>query len=274
MGYSIDIGNLIPCLYKNSLNKKPKDFLPWVFYNLNKHISFDKVFFATLDKNKNFLPNFPHFGEDFTYTNTSKFFKITIKNANSNTYQQILLFNNTEFSNQDKLILNLIFPSIVASFTNCIWKDALTYDTNHTVEYALIDRKNNSCYASNNFTKSMRKHLVNDNSLTSNRSLSGGRGVIASLDLGNTILNIKPHSFYLGVFIAIIYPKTQFDKLTNRQQQVVKLLLDNKTYKEIAQCLEITPNTVVKHINAIYPKLGIQKSYEIKKFKDVINFYP
>jgi hypothetical protein len=176
MGYSIDIGNLIPCLYKNSLNKKPKDFLPWVFYNLNKHISFDKVFFATLDKNKNFLPNFPHFGENFQYLILPNFFKITIKNVNSNTYQQMTVFKDIGFSNQDKLILNLIFPSIVASFANCIWKDALTYDTNHTVEYALIDRKNNSCYASDNFTKSIRKHLVNDNSLMSNKPLSEGGG--------------------------------------------------------------------------------------------------
>jgi DNA-binding CsgD family transcriptional regulator len=76
------------------------------------------------------------------------------------------------------------------------------------------------------------------------------------------------------VFIAIIYPKTQFDKLTNRQQQVAKLLLDNKTYKEIAQFLNISPNTVVKHINAIYPKLEVKKSHEIRRFKDVINFYP
>lgn len=56
----------------------------------------------------------------------------------------------------------------------------------------------------------------------------------------------------------------KFD-LSNREFQVVELLVDGKSYKEIAEELFISLNTVKTHINNIYPKLGVSRRHEIVK---------
>ncbi len=56
----------------------------------------------------------------------------------------------------------------------------------------------------------------------------------------------------------------KFD-LSNREAQVVELLVDGKSYKEIAEELFISLNTVKTHIKNIYPKLGVSSRHEIVK---------
>jgi predicted ATPase/DNA-binding CsgD family transcriptional regulator len=48
------------------------------------------------------------------------------------------------------------------------------------------------------------------------------------------------------------------DGLTSRQQDVVRLLADGLTNKEIAQALGVTPKTAMHHAAAIYQKLGVR----------------
>ncbi len=48
-----------------------------------------------------------------------------------------------------------------------------------------------------------------------------------------------------------------FDSLTPREREVLDLVARGLTNKEIAQTLIITPNTVKRHLKAIFGKLGI-----------------
>jgi DNA-binding CsgD family transcriptional regulator len=54
--------------------------------------------------------------------------------------------------------------------------------------------------------------------------------------------------------------------LTDRQKQVSKLLNNGMTYKEIAIVIGISRHTVVKHVNAIFDRLSIKKSAQLRNF--------
>ena len=58
-----------------------------------------------------------------------------------------------------------------------------------------------------------------------------------------------------------------FDKhnLTERQAEVAKLLLTGLSYKEIAQKLTISIDTLNSHVKALYPKLGVNSRAELMK---------
>ena len=45
--------------------------------------------------------------------------------------------------------------------------------------------------------------------------------------------------------------------LTPRERQILAWVADGKTNKEIARILWITPNTVRKHLENVYDKLGV-----------------
>jgi DNA-binding CsgD family transcriptional regulator len=45
--------------------------------------------------------------------------------------------------------------------------------------------------------------------------------------------------------------------LTKREKEIVNLIADGKSNKEIAQILNVSVHTVEKHLNNIYKKLGV-----------------
>lgn len=66
-------------------------------------------------------------------------------------------------------------------------------------------------------------------------------------------------------------PSNEIDVLTNREREIVELLCKNYTYKEIAEQLYISRETVKKHIKNIYEKLHVQDKFEaIQKLKSNI----
>lgn len=58
-----------------------------------------------------------------------------------------------------------------------------------------------------------------------------------------------------------IKPETQVSKdeysLTDREKEVLELLVEGQEYKEIAQAMHVSPNTVRNHIAKIYRKLHV-----------------
>jgi len=50
--------------------------------------------------------------------------------------------------------------------------------------------------------------------------------------------------------------------LTPRERQVLQLLSKGFTYKEISEPMEVSPETVKKHLKNIYRKLKVQNKIE------------
>jgi DNA-binding NarL/FixJ family response regulator len=67
-------------------------------------------------------------------------------------------------------------------------------------------------------------------------------------------------------------PKSGSDKLTAKEEQIVKGLVDGLSYKMIAARLGLSIDTVRFHIRNIYAKLGVNSKTEVvsKSFKGEI----
>jgi DNA-binding NarL/FixJ family response regulator len=61
-----------------------------------------------------------------------------------------------------------------------------------------------------------------------------------------------------------ITEKLEEFKLTPRQVEILKMLYEGKSYKQIAEECTISMDTLNTHIKAIYPKLNIKSRREIK----------
>jgi DNA-binding NarL/FixJ family response regulator len=65
--------------------------------------------------------------------------------------------------------------------------------------------------------------------------------------------------------------KTDLDKLSNTELNILKLVSDGKTNQEIANELFISVHTVKKHISNVFRKLNLTSRSETRKYKDHIN---
>jgi DNA-binding NarL/FixJ family response regulator len=63
-------------------------------------------------------------------------------------------------------------------------------------------------------------------------------------------------------FHHIQQPRSDMEKLTPREQEILALLAEGYLYKEIGDRLDITLNTVKRHLHAIYEKLHVQSRTE------------
>jgi len=97
--------------------------------------------------------------------------------------------------------------------------------------------------------KSLLEHLLRE------AATSGLSGTVEKEV--HSILAIIKHKERLTVLIT--YSVAQLGTLSKREKQIVKLALEEKTKKEIAKELHITPNTVAAHFQRIYKKLGIAR---------------
>jgi len=98
---------------------------------------------------------------------------------------------------------------------------------------------------------------------------SGGREVVAA------IRQVYEEGAFLepGVARHLLrdYAKSDDEKatvpsLTEREQQVLKLVVEGKSNKEIARTLVISPKTVSVHRSNIMSKLGVHNSIELVRF--------
>ena len=55
------------------------------------------------------------------------------------------------------------------------------------------------------------------------------------------------------------------DQLTNQEQNILNLILENKTNKQIADALFVSISTVKTHVNNIFKKLNVQSREAVKE---------
>lgn len=70
----------------------------------------------------------------------------------------------------------------------------------------------------------------------------------------------------VGSFIQNIQPKPSPDKLTLRQREVLQLLAEGRSMKEVAFMLNVTPRTVAFHKYAMMEHLRLKTSAELIRF--------
>ncbi len=74
---------------------------------------------------------------------------------------------------------------------------------------------------------------------------------------------VREYDILGGPSVAEAPPALPLDKLTAREAEVLELLLEKKTRKEIAEALFVTENTIKKHTAHIYEKLGVANRTEL-----------
>lgn len=81
---------------------------------------------------------------------------------------------------------------------------------------------------------------------------------ILQLYRGETPLSTEITQRIMGSFKA----QRRSDNLSEREQEVYRLLCEGKNYREIASALFVSQNTVRFHLKNIYKKLGVKSRHE------------
>jgi len=53
------------------------------------------------------------------------------------------------------------------------------------------------------------------------------------------------------------------DKLTKRQNDVVRLYALLGSYKEVAKCMELSPQTIKNHMDSVHKRLDVRSAVEV-----------
>jgi DNA-binding NarL/FixJ family response regulator len=70
----------------------------------------------------------------------------------------------------------------------------------------------------------------------------------------------------VSVFISRAKSRVQHEPLTSRQREVLQLLAEGKSMKEVADVLDITPRTVAFHKYSMMEHLGITRNSELVRY--------
>ena len=84
-----------------------------------------------------------------------------------------------------------------------------------------------------------------------------------SLEVGASAKKLNNKNEYETVYFNTYSQKLLTDGLSNRERDIIRLLVLNKTSKEIADKLNISPNTVDTHRRNILKKLNISSTGEL-----------
>jgi DNA-binding CsgD family transcriptional regulator len=90
---------------------------------------------------------------------------------------------------------------------------------------------------------------------------------LAAADRCYTELGATPYRQHLHPLRAALTDAAPaHPQLTDREQEVVALVLKNHTNKEIARALHVTPKTVEYHLRNVYTRLGITSRRDLHRF--------
>jgi DNA-binding NarL/FixJ family response regulator len=114
------------------------------------------------------------------------------------------------------------------------------------------------------------KDATVDDFLNTIRSVSGGETILPPQLTGSLFSQIVDHAVR-GSSRSVLLESV---RMTRRERQVVSLIADGMTNKEIAQALHLSPSTVKSHIHNILEKLALRSRVQIAKYAHTSGEYP
>lgn len=91
---------------------------------------------------------------------------------------------------------------------------------------------------------------------------------IEKVAAGDAVFSPRLAGFVLDAF-ASIAPKDvdpELDRLTDREQEVLRLIALGNTYKEIASRVSVSVKTVERHVSAVLRKLQLSNRHELARW--------
>jgi DNA-binding CsgD family transcriptional regulator len=125
-----------------------------------------------------------------------------------------------------------------------------------------------SHYPNSSYTKQFKLELNSDKFIVSNNDND------SAFNWNYLLWALLLISIISNVILWPSYKKMQqkkssynLESLTNQEQNILNLILENKSNKEIADTLFVSISTVKTHINNIFKKLNVQSREELKLLK-------
>lgn len=147
--------------------------------------------------------------------------------------------------------------------------------SNDLHDYYLEDLKTNpyydgllqrltEAYPNSNYVKQYRAEITSDRFLISSEVDKGLPWWVYAMS-GFALLSVVGNFYFFRKLKKINLHAMQPDTaLSNQEQKVLDLILENKTNKEIASQLFLSLSTVKTHINNLYKKLNVNSREEVK----------
>jgi len=114
------------------------------------------------------------------------------------------------------------------------------------------------------------KDATVDDFLNTIRAVSGGETILPPQLTGSLFSQIVDHAVR-GSSRSVLLESV---RMTKRERQVVSLIADGMTNKEIAHELHLSPSTVKSHIHNILEKLALRSRVQIAKYAHASGEYP
>jgi len=138
--------------------------------------------------------------------------------------------------------------------------------TKNTYYDDLLDRLMER-YPNSSYTKQFKSELTSDKFILSEESTNlkfNWNYVLWILLLISILFNI----YFWSSFKKLKQSLSNTEKLTKQEQNIVALILEDKSNKEIAEALFVSVSTIKTHVNNIFKKLKVQSRDEIKNLKN------
>lgn len=121
-------------------------------------------------------------------------------------------------------------------------------------------------YPNSTYTEQFKLELTSDKYIISENSSS------YKFNWNYVLWVILLISILLNIYLWITFKKSKrtsiaIENLTKQEQNILTLILENKSNKEIADTLFVSVSTIKTHINNIFKKLNVQSREEIKNLK-------
>ncbi len=89
---------------------------------------------------------------------------------------------------------------------------------------------------------------------------------IRRVHAGEPVFTASLAGLVLNEFRRLSRPEAEEPRLTERENEILKLVARGYTYREIADKLVVSPKTVQNHVQNILTKLQLRKRYELMRY--------